>query len=106
MLISVQLTSDPAVAMALKPGDGGLDPSSRALLDKLDERLVGCIPKKVENAHGVDYTVGLDELKKVSVMHLSMYCPRYHPTGRGGGFDLYEINCLSPGANARIKCPP
>ena len=63
----VQLTSNPAIAMALKPGEGGLDPSSRALLDKLDERLVGCIPKKVENAHGVDYTVGLDELKKVSV---------------------------------------
>ena len=40
------------------------------------------------------------------VMHLSMYCPRYHPTGKGGGFDLCEINCLSPGANARIKCPP
>ena len=53
--------------MALKPGDGGLDPSSRALLDKLDERLVGCIPKKVKNAHGVDYTIGLNELKKVSV---------------------------------------
>ena len=51
--------------MALKPGDGGLDPSSRALLDKLDELLVGCIPKKVENSHGVDYTVGLDELEKV-----------------------------------------
>ena len=67
----VQLTSDPAIAMALKPGEGGLDPSSRALLDKLDERLVGCIPKKVENAHGVDYTVGLDELKKVSVRYKS-----------------------------------
>jgi hypothetical protein len=40
------------------------------------------------------------------IMHLSMYCPRYHPTDKGGGFDLYEINCLSPGANARIKCPP
>ena len=40
------------------------------------------------------------------IMHLSMYCPRYHPTGKGGGFDLCEINCLSPGANARIKCPP
>ena len=39
------------------------------------------------------------------VMNLSMYCPRYHPTGKGGGFDLYEINCLSPGANTRIKCP-
>ena len=39
------------------------------------------------------------------IMHLSMYCPRYHPTGKGGGFDLCEINCLSPGANARIKCP-
>ena len=41
-----------------------------------------------------------------TIMHLSMYCPRYHPTGKGGGFDLYEINCLSPGANVRIKCPP
>ena len=43
----------------------GLDPSSQALLNKLDECLVGCIPKEVQNAHGVDYTVGLDELKKV-----------------------------------------
>ena len=34
-----------------------------------------------------------------------MYCPRYHPTGKGRGFDLYEINCLSPGANTRVKCP-
>ena len=68
----IQLTSDPVGSygmMALNPGDGGLDPSSRALLDKLDERLVGCIPKKVENAHGVDYTVGLDELKKVSARY-------------------------------------
>ena len=44
---------------------GGLDLSSQALLDKLNERLVGCIPKEVKNVHGVDYTVGLDELKKV-----------------------------------------
>ena len=45
-------------------GAGGLDPSSQALLNKLDECLVGCIPKEVENAHGVDYTIGLDELKR------------------------------------------
>lgn len=52
--------------MALKSYDNsGLDPSSRALLNKLDERLVGCVPKEAENAHGVDYTIGLDELKKV-----------------------------------------
>ena len=44
---------------------GGLDLSSQALLDKLNERLVGCIPKEVENVYGVDYSVGLDELKKV-----------------------------------------
>ena len=44
---------------------GGLDLSSQALLDKLNESLVGCIPKEVENVYGVDYTVGLDELKKV-----------------------------------------
>ena len=35
------------------------------------------------------------------IMHLSMYCPRYRPTGMGWGFDLYEINSLSPW----IKCP-
>ena len=39
----------------------GLDPSSQALLNKLDECLVGCIPKKVENAHGVDYTIGAEK---------------------------------------------
>ena len=55
----------------------GLDPSSQALLDKLDERLVGCIPKEVENAHGVDYTVGLDELKKVSVLNDPLPSPIY-----------------------------
>ena len=37
--------------------------------------------------------------------YASIYCPRYHPTGKGGGFDLHEINCHSPGANTRIKCP-
>ncbi len=56
--------------MASRFPDGGLDPSSRALLDKLDELLVGCIPKEVEHAHGVDYTVGLDELKKVKLFIL------------------------------------
>ena len=40
-------------------------------------------------------------------MHLSMYCPRYHPAGMGWGLDLYEINCLSPWSQCyRIKCPP
>ena len=57
-------------------GDG-IDPSSRALLDELDERLVRCIPKEVENAHGVDYTVGLDELIKVSVLNDPLPSPIY-----------------------------
>ena len=38
---------------------------AEALLDKLDALLVDCVPKEVENAHGVDYTAGLDELKRV-----------------------------------------
>ena len=39
---------------------------------------------------------------QVSVlMHLSMYCPRYHPMGKVWGFD--KINCLSPEANIMIK---
>ena len=46
------------------------DSSSQALLDKLDELLVDCTPQEVENAHGVDYTVGLDELKKVTVARI------------------------------------
>ena len=75
------------------------------------------------------------EHMQVMIMHLSMYCPTYHPTrkriwscltdkyaphqgdlinmhlsmcypmGKGGGFDLHEMNCLSPRANARVKCP-
>ena len=40
-----------------------------------------------------------------NIMHLSMYCPRYPPTGNGWGFDQYEIKCPSPGANIVIKCP-
>ena len=50
------------------------------------------------------------------LMHLSMYCPRYHPslagqprchpTGKGWEFDLYEINSSPPGVNVMIKCPP
>ena len=38
---------------------------AEALLGKLDALLVDCVPKEVENSHGVDYTAGLDELKKV-----------------------------------------
>ena len=75
---SLGLTSD--LLYTSNPGcqtmaGAGLDPSSQALLNKLDECLVGCIPKKVENAHGVDYTIGLDELKKVyqSWMHMMHY---------------------------------
>lgn len=56
--------------MVLQSSDddhGGLNQSSQALLDKLDELLVDCVPlKEVENTHGVDYIAGLNELKKVA----------------------------------------
>ena len=35
-----------------------------------------------------------------------MYCPRYHPTGMGWGFDLYEINCLSPWSKCYDQMTP
>ena len=56
--------------MAFQSSDhhGELSQSSQALLDKLDELLVDCIPKEIENAHGVDYIAGLNELKKVSII--------------------------------------
>ena len=49
---------------------GGLDPSSQALMEKLDELLVDCTPKEVaedSNYYDVDYMVGLEELKKVAI---------------------------------------
>ena len=56
--------------MALQNPDhyGGLDPSSRALMEKLDELLVDCTPKEVaeDSINGVDYMIGLEELKKVA----------------------------------------
>ena len=56
--------------MALQSSDqyGGLDPSSRALMEKLDKLLVDCTPKEVaeDSIYGVDYMVGLEELKKVA----------------------------------------
>ena len=54
--------------MAVQTSDnhGGLNQSSQALLDKLDELLVGCTPKEVATeGHGLDYTAGLNELKRV-----------------------------------------
>ena len=44
------------------------DPSSKALMEKLDELLVDCTPTEIEDPgiHGTDYMVGLDELRKVS----------------------------------------
>ena len=36
---------------------------------------------------------------------LVSFCTSSAPTGKGWGFDQYEINCLSPGANTVIKCP-
>ena len=43
------------------------DPSSKALMEKLDELLVDCTPKEIEDPiRGVDYMAGLDELRKVS----------------------------------------
>ena len=60
--------------MALQSPDqyGGLDPSSRALMEKLDELLVDCTPKEVAkdsiyNAYGVDYMIGYEERKKVAI---------------------------------------
>ena len=49
---------------------GELSQTSQALLDKLDELLVHCKPKEVEDAHGRmggDYIAGLNELKRVSI---------------------------------------
>ena len=40
--------------------------SSQAILDKLDNLLKGCTPLEVEDPYGVEYTAGLDELKKVT----------------------------------------
>lgn len=53
--------------MALQNPDqyGVLDQSSRTLMEKLDDLLVDCTPKEVENGHGVDYITGLEEVKKV-----------------------------------------
>ena len=56
--------------MAVQTSDnhGGLNQSSQALLDKLDELLVGCTPKEVAaegHAYGLDYIAGLNELKRV-----------------------------------------
>lgn len=47
---------------------GELSQTSQALLDKLDELLVDCKPKEVEDAHGGDYIAGLNELKRVSII--------------------------------------
>ena len=44
-------------------------------------------------------------LHVATIMHLSMYCPTYPPTGKEWGFDQNEIKCLSPGANSVIKFP-
>ena len=55
--------------MALQSPDqyGGLDLPSRALIEKLDELLVDCTPKDVseDSIYGVNYMIGLEELKKV-----------------------------------------
>ena len=39
---------------------------------------------------------GVDNSIYTKIRYLSMYCPRYHSTGKGWGFDLYE---------SAIKCP-
>ena len=54
--------------MAVQTSDdhGGLNQSSQALLDKLDELLVGYTPKEVATeGHNLDYIAGLNELKWV-----------------------------------------
>ena len=40
-----------------------------------------------------------------SIVHLSMYCPRYLPTGKGWDLTSMKSKCLSPRANTVIKCP-
>ena len=43
------------------------DPSSKAPMEKLDELLVDCTPKEIEDSMcGVEYMAGLDELRKVT----------------------------------------
>ena len=56
--------------------DAELEPSSRALVEKLDELLVDCTPKGIEDPiHGIEYTmVGLEELKKGISLHLRYIC--------------------------------
>jgi acyl-CoA synthetase (NDP forming) len=56
--------------MALQSSDhhGELSQSSQALLDKLDELLVDCVPKEVDIANSVDYITGMNELKRVSII--------------------------------------
>ena len=70
VLAARRLTSDLLIEgpMIMEASSGG-----EALLDKLDTLLVDCVPKAVENAHGIDYTAGLDELKKVSLSHACSY---------------------------------
>ena len=41
-------------------------PSSKAILDKLDNIIKDCIPLEVEESHGVYFNEGLKELKKVN----------------------------------------
>ena len=57
--------------MALQSQDqyGGLDLSSRALMEKLDKVLVDCTPKELaeDYIYGADYMVGFKELKKVAI---------------------------------------
>ena len=57
--------------MALQNPDvgyaGGLDSSPQALMKKLDKLLVDCTQKEVakDSIYGVDYMIGLEELKRV-----------------------------------------
>ena len=40
-------------------------PSSKSILDKLDNVLIDCTPLEVEESHGVYFNEGLKELEKV-----------------------------------------
>ena len=56
--------------MALENPDqycAAADQTSRTLTKKLDELLVDCTPKEIEDGHGVDYITGLKEMKQVSL---------------------------------------
>ena len=68
--VLVKINSRTLIIMALENPDqyGAVDQTSRALMEKLDELLVDCTPKEIEDGHayGVEYITGLKEMKQVS----------------------------------------